>query len=265
MKKKLFAAWGLALIAAISLMYLPLNDVGTLQSQTTTVQTNLSTAVAVDTNIISVASESGFANGEVVYIDREAMRITDIDATGGVRVIRGQIGTQTRTHSAGAVVYEGPPEYFTVNSYGGSCVTTANINLPRINVQTGEIFSCKEGQWQSQRLSAVSAGLGYEEIKDAAYTMVIGDNIINVTGTTAGRTITLPSITNQPGRIVIIKNIDAIANGSALQTVTVQTVNGQFIGGAKVSSATLTTAGSGINLISTGMIGDLTNVGWLTF
>ena len=264
MKKKLFAAWVLTLMMGAGLMYLPFNDVGILRSQTTTVETSINADVALDQNIISVVSETGFAANEIVYMDREAMRIVNVDAAGGFSVIRGQLGTRAATHENGTNVLEGPADFFTVQDPVGSCVSTSNVNLPRVNVATGNRWTCKETRWVANNVEPHSYAEAYEEIDDAAYTLTLNDHFVVLTRATAGRTFTLPSISQIAGHKVCIVNADVNVNGGTLQTLTISQVNGQHIGPDRAGSITTTGRGEMTCLVSTGMLTSLTNVGWFT-
>lgn len=261
MSKRIFFMLIVAALIGFGVLYQP----ETMDSQTTTQTTNLSAAMTIDQNFLSVASETGFANGERIYVDREYMTIVDVDDARGVRVLRGQGGTRATTHASGAFLYEGPADYFSTIGYFGSCTTANNLNMPRIDIATGTIYHCKESRWQGTNLQSLAPNFGYEEIADAAYTGTVNDSYIMVAYATAGRTITLPPITNLAGHRICVTNLDAaVGGGGGTQTITITSTNGQHIGPDRAASLTSTGRGETTCLVSTGMLGVTTNVGWIT-
>jgi len=266
MTRKLLLPLILAVLVVIGVFYVP-NDTSELSAQTTAQETYLSAAVTLDQNFISVASETGFANGEFVFIDAEYMQIVDITDARGLRVIRGQGGTRTGTHPSGARVFQGPAQQFVTIDYFGDCTSTNQLYLPVLNIANARVYDCKESRWQWANFSAnASLNSNWEIVADAAYTATIRDEFIYITHATAGRAITLPSITNIAGHKLCVINADIASGGgaAAIQTITITAVNGQLIGPDRAATLTTTGRGEMTCLVSTGMLGSITNVGWLT-
>jgi len=129
--------------------------------QATTSSTTFSTAVGSADQFVVVASATGIsapgpnnATATILYADKEEMRVTSVSGT-YIGVERGADGTKQTSHSTSAVVWLGPPNYFRAAGSGdpaGSCTSTLLTNLPRISVDTGNIWTCptsgpSSGQW----------------------------------------------------------------------------------------------------------------------
>ena len=137
-------------------------------AQTALTTTTLSTAVATpaDTQITLAAGTGitvqGAANAinTVLYVDRELMRVVSLVSGTTYVVQRGQGGTRPFVHAAGAKVWLGSPAgNFMRGTPGagemwGSCYAPNEVSLPKIFIDTGDIFDCKRtgaagtaGQW----------------------------------------------------------------------------------------------------------------------
>ncbi len=109
---------------------------------------NVASATGIVAPSFAVANQPT-GNQTILYIDHEAMFVTGLSGT-YVTVIRGYAGTLAESHVSGATVYLGPPSYFSFNEkdHFGACTATNETSLPKINVDTGHIFSCgSSGQW----------------------------------------------------------------------------------------------------------------------
>lgn len=116
-------------------------------AQATLSSTTLSADIDQDDTILRVASSSGITAGTtMLYIDREAINVLAVSGT-SLTVSRGVRGTRGGGHVSGAIVYHGPPQYFTANDYAGSCTSTNELVLPLINIMNGNRFDCKGGVW----------------------------------------------------------------------------------------------------------------------
>lgn len=135
----------LAFVAALSLLAAP------AFAQTYNTPTTLSSAVtSPSATSIIVASTTGFVNGYVLYIDREAMTVSSFNATTKVvQVFRGAMGTQGTTHLASAYVIWGLPANFITSDRaqpvmgGGSCTAANWPTYPIVNVQNGNVWLCR--------------------------------------------------------------------------------------------------------------------------
>lgn len=134
--------------------------------------TTLSAAISSTATSFVIASATGvvapsFAvpnqptgNQTVLYVDREAMFVTGINGT-FVSVLRGYRNTVAEGHANAAIVYVGPPSYFSDNDldHFGSCIAANETALPRINIATGHIFSCgTSGQWIQVNTGTMGGG-----------------------------------------------------------------------------------------------------------
>ncbi len=108
----------------------------------------LSAAVSSTTaTTLTVDSASGMSQGQWLYVDREAMRITDVSGT-TITVIRGIQGIVT-THGAGATVYVAASSAFNLAPPpNNSCSTPSTLNL-YIDVQGGGIYQCVNQVWRT--------------------------------------------------------------------------------------------------------------------
>jgi hypothetical protein len=121
-------------------------------SQTPIGNTTLSAAVATTSaRTIVVASATNItANNTMLFVDGEAMSVNAVNGT-TLSVGRGEPSTRTSTHASGALVWFGPFIAFQrANPAGfpaGSCTRTAQLYLPYINIDTGQISDCLGGVW----------------------------------------------------------------------------------------------------------------------
>ncbi len=129
--------------------------------QVTMTTTTTSNAINATATAFNVASATGIVapsfavpnqptgNQTILYVDHEAMFVTGLNGT-YITVIRGYASTIAEAHVSGATVWVGPPSYFSFNEkdHFGACTATNETSLPKINVDTGHIFTCgSNGQW----------------------------------------------------------------------------------------------------------------------
>lgn len=145
-------ALSLALVAALFLS-------PPAEGQATLTSTTLSAAITNTQTSFNIASATGVVapsfgvanvpsgNQTILFVDKEAMFVTAINGT-YVTVIRGFNRTSAAPHASSAVVYLGPPSYFSDSDRYGYCVSTNEVVLPVINLGTGRIFDCRSsGIW----------------------------------------------------------------------------------------------------------------------
>lgn len=137
-----------------------------LQAQTTTTQTTLSSAITTTSATqIVVTSNSGFISTAAatatspawaILIDNEFMAVRSISGTTIVNVLRGQAGTKTATHAAGAVVWAGPTGAsgpFITNAIAGyaartgSCTALNELYLPQLAIVSADQYDCVNSRW----------------------------------------------------------------------------------------------------------------------
>lgn len=119
-------------------------------AQTTVTSTTLSATITAAQTKFTVASASDLSAGYILFVDREAMKVTTVSGT-TVTVTRGVSGTGAREHAASAVVYHGAPVEFSANEVvpGSVCTATAEPYLPRIVLPTGNVYQCTNSIWYS--------------------------------------------------------------------------------------------------------------------
>ena len=131
------------LVLVVSLLVMA----STSWAQATLTSTTLSAAVTSGSaTTIRVTSATDFVAGNVAYVDAEAMRIRSASGT-TISVIRGSAGTRAVTHATAAVIYAGPPNYFSSYNRAGSCTSGNELVLPVINISNGNIYQCTSSLW----------------------------------------------------------------------------------------------------------------------
>jgi hypothetical protein len=139
-------------LAALT-MGLLLSLVGLSFGQTAMTSTTLASAVAARDNSINVASATGFVarglqTSTMIYVNREAMRVTTVDGT-VIGVERGTDGTTITAHASGSKVFYGVPRAFAGNTPSGPCTATSEEYLPRIVPSTGVFWNCINSKWMA--------------------------------------------------------------------------------------------------------------------
>ena len=126
-----------------------------LHAQATTTQTTLSAAVTKTQNFVVVASATGISAGYVLVSDGEAMQVAGSYSSGTtIPVVR--LGSASE-HASGAVVFAGPPNYFSSVNPVGPCTSTNEIALPRVVINTASVpssvnvYNCQGASATTQR------------------------------------------------------------------------------------------------------------------
>ena len=92
------------------------------QAQTALTTTTLSEAVDDSETTIDIASATGVLVGDIVFLDREAMRVLTVDTTNNrITVQRGVAGTSASAHANSSVIWHEAPAGLTGSSRAGSC------------------------------------------------------------------------------------------------------------------------------------------------
>lgn len=201
MKKNLFQRFVLvaALVAATvtSPSFTP-----ALFAQATMTETTLAAAItSASAQVIVVTSGTGFAVGNVLVVDGEAMTVQSSYVSGvNVPVTRGVSGTVAGLHASGATVLQGQPQYFSKVDPNGPCTSTNELALPRVVLGTigaqppsVSVYNCTGVSATTQRWQQYTRN-GYPAFPPAALGSPSGST---VTYTTAG------AINPQPGSIFI--------------------------------------------------------------
>lgn len=111
--------------------------------------TTLATALSTTTGTtVVVSSATGIIQGYWVYVDREAMLVTNVSGT-TLTVQRGTAGFIS-THFVGAPIYSGPPSWFARQPpTSTSCPSGPNIY---IDVDGGGMWTCQGGIYRNLSL-----------------------------------------------------------------------------------------------------------------
>jgi hypothetical protein len=182
-------------------------------TQATMTATTFSAAVSATTKAFTVTSATGFAVGSVAFADTEAMQITAVSGT-TITVIRGYAGTAAAAHASGAVVWVGLPSYYSGKEPAGVCTSTSEVALPRIVLNSGNIYDCKNSTWVRWALSGYPQ-FGVALLSNNTYTasgaITIQPGVHFINGTTLAMTLANPT-TAQNGMILIIVSTNASAH-----------------------------------------------------
>lgn len=222
---------------------LPMAAFAQLNTFTTT---TLSSAIAAQSGstppatLIQVASATGISGpninnggsstqGTLLYVDREAMRVLSVSGT-TITVQRGANGTAAAGHLTGVTVYIGNPDWYAQDPAqfvpSGTCTLANTYALPKIEVLSGEIFTCdatKVWSYAGPFLADGAAPLAITTVSAATYTALAWDLWINIPYTSTGAvTLTLPAASSLPGKVYII----ADTGNASTHNVTVTTANG---------------------------------------
>jgi hypothetical protein len=107
--------------------------------------TTLVSAITTDDLQLSLASVSGLAAGDQLYIDREAMRIYAISGN-LLAVSRGAGPTGVTAHAAGATVLTGPARLFQRSPFFGSCNSASDVDT-LLDITMGTQYTCTSNAW----------------------------------------------------------------------------------------------------------------------
>jgi hypothetical protein len=191
-----FRLWLLA--ALLALVAVPAAQAQTiLNSTTTTAAIDDRAQVLPLTAVTNISAGSRNLAGDVVWFydgTAEAAQVNAVDTTAKtVTLRRGTDGTRTFAHASGVTVFTGPRQRFSFNQHWGSC-TAGNIDfLPKINLNTGDVFDCVgvTGQFIQVNRPGVPM-LGLATVASAT-TIAVAGTYTKVSGTTNIATITLPN------------------------------------------------------------------------
>lgn len=206
-------------------------------AQTALNETTLSATITASQSTLVVASATGFSAGKVIYIEREAMRVSAVSST-TITVVRGFGPTVPTAHAVSAVVYAGDSAAFTPGpGKAGSCTATAERYLPVINTQNGAVYDCgNAGVWfdrRNTRLVTCRALLIADMIDQMCFTADQAYIVTKITyvATTAeaGGTLTViprktTSTTAPASGTALATAIDAVTTGTAAQVVATATL-----------------------------------------
>lgn len=147
----------LGIVAALALM------ASVASAQTTLNSTTISAAMTETQKFVLLTSATGVAANDILFVDREALKVISISST-RAEVIRGSNGTTAGPHASGAPIFTGVPAAFSRAEppVGGSCTSTNEQYLPRVVVQSGNVYDCKGSRWRmfKQAGRIVNGGVG---------------------------------------------------------------------------------------------------------
>lgn len=222
-------------------------------AQTSLNSTTLSAALDDRSNTVNLTSASSVSVGDVIFVDREAMRIASLSGT-VAQVTRGWGGTAARAHAASATAYTGAPERFYKTEVVGTCTATSELYTPRIVLPTGNVYTCQNSVWQ-QIGSEVGA------LTVACYTGPLVTGSVDQSCFTADRDYVVTRITyvsqvvESGGTLTIIprrqQGTEAVASGDALATA----ISGVSTVAQTVTAFTLTTTAADLILDSGDRLG----------
>jgi hypothetical protein len=172
----------------------------TAQAQTALTSTTLSAAVAdARVGTVAVTSATSFTVGNLMYVDKEAMRITAVNGT-LISVVRGTNQTPSTLHASLANVLTGSPSAFTsaTTSMSGTC-TGAATYAPTIDVRSGDMYYClttttaSVSVWQKNPYTSFGAAQVTAAVASAAGAVTPTGGLFHMTGSLAITSFSLPS------------------------------------------------------------------------
>lgn len=141
-----------------------------------------------------IGSSTGGPNQTLLFVDREAMRVTAVSST-TITVQRGVQGTRQTAHVSGAKVFAGPANYFGAVDpiVGTPCTSSLLTVLPRVVIPTGNVFTCGNSLWSSFSPAFPSTVGAVLALSTAGTSIAPTNPIHHVSGTSSGfATITVP-------------------------------------------------------------------------
>lgn len=119
----------------------------------TTFSTSITSTSLAQVSITSATCTGGCTFGKdfVIYADSEAMVVTAqfVSGTTNIPVIRGSMGTQATFHGTNNKIFIGPQNRFkTQDPPQGMCRRSDQQFMPWINVETGWVWTCDNGNTQ---------------------------------------------------------------------------------------------------------------------
>jgi hypothetical protein len=124
-------------------------------AQTAMRTTTLSLPVGVNDKSINLTSVTGvnpLSGGQVatiLFVDKEVMYVQSVTGSSAT-VTRGQNGSDSTAHNAGATVYVGPPGAYGTRNLSGACNESSWPVTPYININNGNIYTCTSNNWVLQ-------------------------------------------------------------------------------------------------------------------
>lgn len=231
-----------------------------LHAQTDLYSTTLSAAVADGTTqVLTVASTSNLAVGNLLFVDREAMLVQTVTP---LKVTRGTRGTVANSHGSGAKVWYGATSWFGSSiprggmTKSGSCTRANQRYLPYIALPAGDIYDCPTS-------AAVWVYLNDPASIIVTCRMLLIADMVDQSCFTADRSYVITGITEvhkvaeASGTLTMIPRkqtgTQAVASGTALATA----IDGVTTGNAAqtVKQAVLTTTSTALRLAPGDRIG----------
>ena len=106
--------------------------------------TTLVTAITSNQSQLELASTTGMSDGDMLFIDAEALRVKSVD--GGTVVVERGPYTAVKPHAAGAPVVWGRQEQFTHTAPSGACDVALDTS-ELLDIGTGARWNCAAGAW----------------------------------------------------------------------------------------------------------------------
>lgn len=159
------------------------------QAQSLLTQTSLSGAINDNVQTFRLASYTNITAGStptLLMVEKEAMLVLSVTST-NVTVARGQNGTAAVGHVTGEMVLAGPPNYFFGKTPTGSCVSSALLVLPFVDVSTGAQYLCSTvlGKWVAGWQNDLILPNVTAAVASAAGLITPSGPLFHVTGTAA--------------------------------------------------------------------------------
>lgn len=101
--------------------------------------TRLTYGIDSGAGVIYLASTSGIAPGNLLWIDRELLKVKEIISSTRLKVLRGNGGTAASPHASGATVTFGEPAQFFYNDPVGMPPLVIPVS-PWINALNGKVW-----------------------------------------------------------------------------------------------------------------------------
>jgi hypothetical protein len=255
MKRKLYSLIGL-LALGTSLAF---GQVTTTSTTTTAAMTLTDPTVSLTSATNVTAPGSLNETTTLLYVDREALRVTKVAGL-VISVTRGVEGTLQTPHKSGAVVYVGPPNYFRTSDPIGGCTQSTEVNLPQPSLSTGRVWNCSGGEWVSYTRGQVYAATA--SVLDAALAtgvIIVPANpgvtytLLGATITPVGGTVATCTAINFPdSALSTTQKLSFLISGTLAADVPHDESSGASIVTAVASFPVAYTVSKGIGFINTG-------------
>lgn len=180
--------------------------------------TTIAAAMTVSASTITLTSGTSVAAGQFYYIDKELGRFTSAvgSSTTVWNIQRGLEGTVVTAHQVTDRIWTGPGNYFFHDTPVGTSTNAAELVLPHVNVDTGEIATLdNNNNWFLFNIDSPGfrPATRYNYTATGALTVAPGIHVL--TGTTLAMTLADPVAVAQDGIEMLIISATASA-----QTVT---------------------------------------------